>query len=116
MMAEVPAKSSLPAADREDDVVERRTLRDYYIILRERLWIALPLALLVSIGYGYKQMQVTPIYGAHATMQFEKPDTVVNINAVNDQNVHSDVDMNTKVQLLGTNLMATLVRNSFTPE
>jgi len=43
-----------PAGIREeDDMVQRRTLRDYYIMLRERVWIALPLALLVSVSYGY---------------------------------------------------------------
>ena len=117
-MADAPVKTSpAPAAsNRDDDVVERRTLRDYYIILRERLWIALPLALLVSIGYGYKQLQVTPTYAARATMQFEKPDTVVNINAVSDQNIHSDVDLNTKVQILQSNMLAAEVRKSFTPE
>src|SRR3954465_3859139 len=94
-----PAPPPPSAADRqEDDVVERRTLRDYYIILRERLWIALPLALLVSVGYGYRQMQVTPMYAAGATMQFEKPDTVVNIQGVVDTRIGSDVDLNTNLQ------------------
>src|SRR3954451_24221940 len=104
-MAEVPPKSSLPSAEREDEVAERRTLRDYYIILRERLWIALPLALLISIGYGYKQMQVTPMYSARATMQFEKPDTIVNIQGVVDPTIRSDIDLNTNLQLLHTNLL-----------
>ena len=27
----------------EDDATQSRTLRDYYIMLRERIWIALPL-------------------------------------------------------------------------
>ena len=117
-MADLPVKPTpaAAAAHRDDDVVERRTLRDYYIILRERLWIALPLALLVSIGYGYKQMKVQPIYAARATMQFEKPDTVVNINAVNDPSVHSDVELNTRILQLQSNYLATKVRESFTPE
>ncbi len=116
-MADVPPKSHLPPAnDRDDDVVERRTLRDYYIILRERLWIALPLALLISIGYGYRQMQVMPMYSARATMQFEKPETVVNIQGVSDANVRSDIDLNTNLQLLSSNSLAAKVRESFTPE
>ena len=88
-MADVTNKppASASGTDRDDDVVERRTLRDYYIILRERLWIALPLALLISIGYGYKQMQVTPTFASRATMQFEKPDTVVNIQGIADASV-----------------------------
>ena len=114
-MADVPNKPTPSAAERDDDVAERRTLRDYYIILRERLWIALPLALLISIGYGYKQMQVTPIYSSQATMQFEKPDTVVNIQGVVDTRLTSDVDLNTNLQLLRSNLIASQVRESFTP-
>lgn len=116
-MATASAKNPLPPSDeREDDVVERRTLRDYYIILRERLWIALPLALLISIGYGYKQMQVTPMYYAKATMQFEKPDTVVNIQGVVDPSIRSDIDLNTHLQVLQSNTLAARVRESFTPE
>src|SRR3712207_1715664 len=99
-MADVHAKSPPPASQREDDVVERRTLRDYYIILRERLWIALPLAVLAAVGYGYKQMQVTPTYYARATLQFEKPETVVNTQGIIDQAVRSDVDLNTYIEQL----------------
>ena len=116
-MADVPAKSHLPpSSDRDDNVVERRTLRDYYIILRERLWIALPLALLISIGYGYREMKVAPMYSARATMQFEKPETVVNIQGVADASVRSDIDLNTNLQLLSSNSLAQKVRESFTPE
>ena len=57
-MAETPQKIPPPSSrDNDDDVVEHRSLRDYYIILRERLWIALPLALLASVGYGYCKMR-----------------------------------------------------------
>ena len=55
-MAEPPAKPSSTSSafgDKEENAIERRSLRDYYVILRERVWIALPLALLVSIGMGY---------------------------------------------------------------
>ncbi len=117
-MSEAPVKPPVSGnvPQREDDAVERRTLRDYYIILRERLWIALPLALLVSIGYGYKQLQVTPMYFARATMQFEKPDTVVPIQGVVDQTVRSDIDLNTHLEVLRSSMLAAQVRASLTPE
>lgn len=117
-MAEVPGKPPAPpsAARHDDDVVERRTLRDYYIILRERFWIALPLALLISIGYGYKKMQATPMYAARATMQFEKPDTVVAIQGVVDTSVRSDIDMNTHLEILRSGMLAAQVRAALTPE
>ena len=83
-MADALTKPPAPphTVHRDDDALERRTLRDYYIIMRERFWIALPLALLVSIGYGYNKMQGIPMYFARATMQFEKPDTVVQLQVV----------------------------------
>ena len=40
-----PLFSTTSSIRDDDPLVERRTLRDYCIILRERLWIALPLAL-----------------------------------------------------------------------
>ncbi len=115
-MADPNAKPPAPSGDRDDDVVQRRTFRDYYIILRERIWIALPLALLVSIGYGYLQMQAVPVYSAAATMQFEKPDTIVTTVGVVDQAVRSDVDLNTYIQILQSGKLRSKVLESFTPE
>lgn len=115
-MADVHAKSIPPSSDRDDEVTERRTLRDYYIILRERLWIALPLALLISVGYGYQKMQAIPLFAATATMQFEKPDTIVTTQGVVDQSVRSDVDLNTYLQILQSGKLSTKVRESFTPD
>ncbi len=116
-MADAHAKNSPPPnANRDDDVAERRTLRDYYIILRERLWLALPLAVLVSVGFFYKKMQVTPTYYAKATMQFEKPETVVTTQGVIDQTVRSDVDLNTYIQLLQSRKLEARVMESLKPE
>ncbi len=117
-MAEASNKSPTPprAAQHDDEAVERRSLRDYFIILRERFWIALPLALLVSILYGYNKMQQTPMYSARATMQFEKPDTVVQLQGVVDQSVRSDIDMNTNLEILKSGMLSAQVRTSFTPE
>jgi len=116
-MADAPTKSPHPSsASRDDDAVERRTLRDYYIIIRERLWIALPLALLISIGYGYKKMQVTPYFSATATLQFDKPDTIVTTQSVVDTAIRSDIELNTALQVLASGRIRTKVLASFTPE
>lgn len=115
-MADVAAKPPPPPpANQEEEVAERRTLRDYYIIIRERLWIALPLALLISVGYCYKKMQVTPTYHAQATMQFEKPETVVLTTGVTDQSLRSEVDINTIIEVLRSRMLRTRVTESFTP-
>ncbi|MBW7894987.1 MAG: polysaccharide biosynthesis tyrosine autokinase [Opitutaceae bacterium] len=100
----------------DEPVMERRTLRDYYIILRERLWIALPLALIVAIGYGYMQARETPMFASSATMQFEKPETIVTTQGVVDSSVRSDIDLNTYLQLLNSNRLRTRVVESFTPD
>ena len=85
-------------------------------MLRERLWIALPLALLVSVGYGYWQTRAIPMYAATATMQFEKPETIVTTQGVVDPSVHSDMDMATYIQLLQSQKMRAKVIDSFTPD
>lgn len=116
-MADPHGKTSLPSgSDRDDEAVERRTLRDYYIILRERLWIALPLAVLVAVGYGYQKMKVTPTYFARATMQFEKPETLVNAQGIIDQAVRSDVDLNTYIEQLKSDKIRARVMESLTPD
>jgi succinoglycan biosynthesis transport protein ExoP len=116
-MAEAPKHNNpQSAAPIEEDAVERRSLRDYYIILRERLWIALPLALIVSIGMGYYQSREIPMYAATATMQFEKPETIVTAVGVVDQTVRSDVDLNTYIQVFNSQRLRTRVAESFTPE
>ncbi|HVS50914.1 MAG TPA: polysaccharide biosynthesis tyrosine autokinase [Opitutaceae bacterium] len=115
-MADVLAKPPAPPANHDDEVVERRTLRDYYIILRERLWIALPLAVLAAVGYGYKKLQVTPEYAAEATMLFDKPETVVTTVGVVDQAVRSEVDLNTMLKQLDSNMLRVRVIESFKPE
>src|SRR3954462_6526063 len=67
----------------DQQVTERRTLRDYLVILRERLWIALPVALLVAISLGYYQARETPMYSSVATMQFEPNPVTCSLSLLN---------------------------------
>ncbi len=100
----------------DEQVTERRTLRDYCIILRERMWIALPLALLVAVGVGYYRAQETPMYSATATMQFERPERVVLNEQVVDPSVRSEYDLNTYLQVLNSGRLRNMVVQSLTPE
>jgi len=100
----------------EEDIVQRRTLRDYYIILRERVWVALPLALLVSIGYGYIQYRQTPMYSSDVKMQFDKPEVVMTTQAVQDSAIHGEADINTYIEILKSNSLRSKVIESFTPD
>ena len=96
-----PTGPATGLGETDDNIVERRSLRDYYIILRERVWIALPLALLVSVSMGYYQSREIPMYSATATMQFvTKAQKVVNQVGTGDTSVSSDVDFNNYLSLL----------------
>ena len=115
-LADSPSKSTASAVREDDNLAERRTLRDYYIILRERLWIALPIALLVAVPLGYFRARETPMYSSTATMQFEKPETIVTSQAVVDSAVRSDVELNTNLQILQSARLRQRVVDSLTPE
>jgi succinoglycan biosynthesis transport protein ExoP len=116
-MSAVPKLSPSPKAPgREDEIVERRTLRDYYVILRERLWIALPLALIISIGMAYYQSRAVPLYRSAATLQIEKPEKVVTSQEVVDTGINSDIELNTYLQVIASAKMRNRVQESLTPQ
>ncbi len=100
----------------DQQITERRTLRDYYVILRERLWIALPVALLVAISLGYYQAKETPMYSSVATMQFERPERVVLNEQVVDSSIRSDADLNTHLKFLESARLRSMVVQSLTPD
>jgi polysaccharide biosynthesis transport protein len=114
-MADAAQKTNKPAYGADDIAVERRTLRDYYIILREHVWISLPLAIIVGVGYFYTQARKAPIYEAVASLQFEKPETVVTSQGVVDPSVRSDLDLNTYIRDIDSNRLRSSVVQSFTP-
>ncbi len=110
-------KNPHPSPHGQDQpVVERRSLRDYYIILRERLWIALPIALLVALSVGYYQAREKPMYSSTATMQFERPERVVVTEQVVDSSVRSDIDVNTYLKILESGRLRTMVAQSLTTD
>ena len=117
-MTDSPAQPPAPRAPRgrDENAVEHRTLRDYYIIVRERLWIALPLALLVALPMGYYQMQETPMYESHTTLQFERPEKIVMVDQVVDQTPRSEIDINTYLERLNSASLRAKVIESFTPD
>ncbi|MDB6127337.1 MAG: capsular exopolysaccharide family [Verrucomicrobia bacterium] len=115
-MAEHTNKPFPSSSDKEETAIERRTLRDYYIILRERVWIALPLALLVALGLGYYKARQPKMYQAVATMQFEKPETLVTTQGVVDSSVRNDMELRSNLEKLNSQRLRTRVVESFTPE
>jgi len=115
-MADAKYSQPLSGQAPEEEAIERRTLRDYYIIVRERIWIALPVALIVAIGMGYQQARETPMYETRATMQFEKPETVVTTQGVVDPYIRGEADLNTALQVLGSQRLRTKVAESLAPD
>jgi capsular exopolysaccharide synthesis family protein len=105
-----------PSSNDDEVAIERRTLRDYYIILRERVWISLPIAIVVGVAFFYMQARKTPIYEATASLQFEKPETVVTSQGVVDPSIRSDMDLNTYIHDINSNKVRSAVVASFTPE
>jgi len=100
----------------DQQITERRTLRDYFVILRERLWIALPIALLVAISLGYYQARETPMYSSMATMQFERPERVTLNEQVVDSSIRSEADLNTHLKFLESSRLRSMVAQSLTPD
>ncbi len=109
-----PAPVSLHGND--EQIVERRTLRDYYVILRERLWLGLPIALLVAVSVGYYQAQEIPMYQSQATLQFERAERIVLNEQVVDPSVRSEMDLGTYIQILNSSRLRTMIVQSLTPE
>ncbi len=111
------AKGAGPSLHGNDhQVTERRSLRDYFVILRERLWIALPVALLVAISFGYYHARETPMYSSTATMQFERPERVVLNEQVVDSSIRSEFDLNTYIKFLESGRLRSMVTQSLTPD
>lgn len=108
--------STLKASHSGENATERRTLRDYLIILRERVWIALPIGLLVAVALGYYQARATPLFLSEATMQIEKPEKIVTSQAVVDMSVTSEIDLNTYLQVLNSARLRTRVMESLSPD
>jgi succinoglycan biosynthesis transport protein ExoP len=119
----VITEPSLPSAvsaggpgTHNEHAVERRTLRDYYIIVRERVWIALPLALLVAVAWGYYQAREVPMYESRTELKFEREERIVIQEKVVEQAPQSEVDINTYIHDLNSANLRNRVVESFTPE
>lgn len=117
-MAEAPPKITAQGkpGTRDEDITERRTIRDYYIIIRERFWVAMPLALVVAIGLAYYQSREKPMYQSVASIQIEKPEKIMSGPEVVDMSVNSEVELNTYLQIIGSAKLRTKVVDSLTPD
>ena len=112
-MSDPAQRNSRPPYAADDVAVERRTLRDYYIILREHVWISLPLAIIAAVSFFYYQARKAPVYEAVASLQLEKPETVVTSQGVVDPSIRSELDLNTYIHDIESSRLRASVVQSF---
>lgn len=100
-----------------DGVFARQTtLRDTLIQVRERLFLTLPIAVLIAIGVAYHQFRAPPRYESTAILQVERPDRVVMSQEVVETSVNSDVELNTYLQLFSSDTLRNRVLRTLSPE
>ncbi len=78
-----------------------RTFHDYVLILRERIWYIAVVFLVVFSSVIVYTFSQTEIYQATATVQiFRRDPTIMQVQAVVDNEIRSAEDLNTQVKIL----------------
>jgi polysaccharide biosynthesis transport protein len=94
-----------------------RTLQDYLLILRERIWYIVVAFLVVfasALIYTYAQ---TPVYESVATVQiFRREAMVMQVQQVMDNQVNTAEDLNTQVNILKSSTIIQRVADRLTGE
>ena len=79
----------------------QRTLQDYVLILRERVWYIVVVFLVVFSSSLVFTLSQTKIYQSTASVQFFRRDPVImQVQGVMDNEVRSAEDLNTQVKVL----------------
>lgn len=95
-----PGGDSLKAVGYGDTPMQR-TLRDYILILRERLWYVLVAFLVVFLAAVVLTLSATKQYTAAASVEILRHDPVVmKVQEVRDSGLQGPEDLNTQVKLL----------------
>lgn len=92
-----------------------RTIKDYLLILRERIWFIVVAFLVVfssTILYTFNQ---TEMYDASASVQvFRRDPTIMQVQAVVDNEIRSAEDLNTQVKILESSTIIQKVADRLT--
>ncbi len=79
----------------------QRTFQDYLLIIRERIWYIVVVFLVVFSSALVYTLSQTKIYQATATVQiFRRDPTIMQVQAVMDNEIRSAEDLNTQVKIL----------------
>ncbi|GAB5560732.1 MAG: exopolysaccharide regulatory tyrosine autokinase VpsO [Synoicihabitans sp.] len=85
----------------DEDGTAHRSLQDYILILRERIWYIIVVFLVVFSSALVYTISATKIYQSTATVQLLRDDpTVMQVEAVVDTEIRGAEDLNTQVKLL----------------
>ena len=85
----------------DSDGTAHRSFQDYLLILRERIWYIIVVFLVVLSSAIVYTSSATPIYESTATVQLLRDDpTVMQVQAVVDNEIRGAEDLNTQVKLL----------------
>ena len=100
-----------------DVVGSERSLQDYLLILRERMWYILAAFVVVLAATLIYTFTRTPVYESTATVQiFRRNPTVMQVQQVMDNEVRSAEDLNTQVNILRSTTIIDGVAKRLTPE
>lgn len=86
-----------------------RTFQDYVLILRERIWYIIVVFLVVFSSALVYTLSQTKIFQSTATVQiFRRDPTIMQVQAVMDNEIRSAEDLNTQVKILES---TTIIQN-----
>lgn len=92
------------------DAGSHRTLKDYLLIFRERIWFFIPTLFLFLAGSILYTVNATPIYRAVTTVQVLRDDpSVLRTQEIESSEIRGAEDFNTQVKLLESRQIIELV-------
>jgi succinoglycan biosynthesis transport protein ExoP len=93
----------------------QRTLQDYLLILRERIWYIVVVFLVVFSSSLVYTLSQTKIYQSTATVQIMRRDpTVVQVQQVVENDIRSAEDLNTQIKILESGTLISRVAEGIT--
>jgi len=97
------------------ETVVQRTLQDYLLILRERIWYVIATFLLVFASALIYTFTQTAIFQSTATVEiFRRSPTVMQVQQVMDSEIRSAEDLNTQVDILKSDTIVNRVADRLT--
>jgi succinoglycan biosynthesis transport protein ExoP len=98
------------------DTGAQRTLQEYLLILRERVWYIVTTFLLILAAAAIYTLTRTPVYESVATVEiFRRNPLVMKVQQVMDNEVRSAEDLNTQVNILKSVSIIQRVAEKLTP-